>query len=133
MITPGPRVTKTPLYKRTKSPLTGVIAIEPATGINQSVLNWLSGTLTVREHSPTAAFDGLRGAYVKGRDALIATGLSRREAHMTMLSTLTDLMLGLDLRADLAARLDAATLNEGGFRTALSQGMAQNVARTSRT
>jgi hypothetical protein len=98
----------------------------PAVGFNRMIGGWLDGSLMVREHSAPAQFDELRNAYDAALDALEQTDLTRRQAHFKLLSELTDLIQGQNLSTALATRLSAAPINEGGFRTALSQGFAKN-------
>ena len=98
----------------------------PAAGFNALVRGWLGGSVRVREHRPPAQFGELRDAYDEALSALEETGLDRRDAHLKLLSELTDLIQGQDLSAALASRLSAAPINESGFRTALSQGFAKN-------
>jgi hypothetical protein len=111
--------------KSTKQPLYDAEGI-PVEGFNRLVGGWLDGSVKVREHKPPAQFDKLRDAYDTALDALEKTGLPRREAHVKLLSELTDLSQGQDLSTALAKRLSAGPINEGGFRSALSQGFAKN-------
>jgi hypothetical protein len=98
----------------------------PAGGLNGLVRGWLDGSVSVREHQPPAQFGELRDAYDGALSALEETGLDRKDAHIELLSELTDLIQGQDLSSALAERLSAAPINESGFRTALSQGFAKN-------
>ncbi len=120
------RVTTTARQARTRrAVLYGPDGV-PGAGFNRLVLRWLNDDIQIREHKPPAAFSGLRAAYDAGLAALVAAGAGPREAHAQLLSNLTAMMLGDDLRAILAPRLAAANINTGGFRTALAQGIAKN-------
>ncbi|HEX7278234.1 MAG TPA: hypothetical protein VF255_01295 [Solirubrobacterales bacterium] len=98
----------------------------PVKGFNGLVGGWLDGSVEVREHKAPAQFDESRDAYDAALDALEQTDITRREAHVRLLSELTDLIQGQNLSAALGARLSAAPINAGGFRSALSQGFAKN-------
>lgn len=102
------------------------LAGAPAPQFNKLVLSWLKGELEVYEHAPPRAFDGLRKAYDDLRGELVAKGASKLDSHKKVLSTLTDLMLGTDLRTKLLELLGDRAY-DGGFRSALAQGLAKNV------
>src|SRR5262249_38235215 len=96
---------------------------------NSLVLGWLQERLIVREHRPPAAFTELRHAYdleVDNVRAISKTRLPTWQAHKAVLSNLTELMLGHDVTGLLSKRLSAESINPGGFRTALAQGVAKN-------
>jgi hypothetical protein len=99
---------------------------QPVGGINELVHGWLDGSIDVQEHKPPAQFAQLREAYDEALASLEQGGLTRKAAHIKLLSELTELIQGQDLSAPLAERLSAAPINESGFRTALSQGFAKN-------
>jgi hypothetical protein len=98
----------------------------PSKGFNRLVSGWLDGSVEIREHKTPAQFAELRGAYDKALGALEQTDITRRESHSRLLSELTDLTQGQDLSTALEKRLSAAPINQGGFRSALSQGFAKN-------
>jgi len=102
---------------------------EPCPNFNYYVAEWLDDTLRLKEHKPAKAFAPLRSAY----NALFETtrqvpenqSLSEWQIHRKLLSTLTNIMLKTDIRSVLT-HLSAENINIGGFRSALSQGMAKN-------
>lgn len=100
---------------------------QPTNGFNRLVKGWLDESIRVSEHATPAAFSGARRAYDQAIAAVKQTGLGAAETHAQMLSNLSDLMEGDDLSAELAERLSDANINEGGVRTALSQGFSKNV------
>lgn len=114
---------------RTARRLTRLYAADgsPSADFNGTIMKWLEGELRIKEHRPTAAFDGLREAYKAAVKTAIESGLTRRDAHRASLSTMTDLLFGHDLAAELQKRLNPGLVNAGGFRTTLSQGVAKNI------
>jgi hypothetical protein len=99
----------------------------PTVGFNIQIKEWLECKRIIVEHSKPAAFDGVREAYTKAVAAAQAENLDKRDAHRLALSNVTKMFFGHDLAAELRNRLSAATVNPGGFRTTLSQGVAKNV------
>lgn len=99
----------------------------PCTNFNRQIKEWLECTRRVQGHKRPAAFDGIRNAYCAGIETATQSGQSRRNAHRLALSNLTTLLFGHDLSTELRARLSAAPVNEGGFRTTLAQGVAKNI------
>lgn len=100
---------------------------DPCAEFNKTILNWLGSELQIREHKTPAAFEGARNAYDKAVKVALEAGLSRRDAHREVLSTMTELLFGYDLAKELEGRLNPGLVNETGFRTTLSQGVAKNV------
>ena len=99
----------------------------PAPEFNRMVKSWLEGDLPIREHTSPAAFDGVRQKYMEAVDVAISAGLDRAIAHREALNKLTELLFGYDIAEELAERLNPGLVNEAGFRTTLSQGVAKNV------
>ena len=91
------------------------------------VKSWLEGKQAVREHTTPAAFEGVRKKYMEAVDVAISAGLDRAVAHREALDKLTELLFGHNIAAELAERLHPGLVNEAGFRTTLSQGVAKNV------
>lgn len=100
---------------------------KPSPGFNSLVKNWLEGIQPVREHTNPAAFNGIRQAYMKAVNVAISAGLNRAEAHRQVLNELTELLFGHDIALELAERLNPGLVNDSGFRTTLSQGVAKNI------
>lgn len=102
----------------------------PSPHFNESIKAWLSKQVTVQEHNPPASFEPVRQAYEIGHQAILRTieqnNQSRWNAHKLMLSGLTELLLGIDIKPDLEARLSSASINVNGFRSAFAQGFAKN-------
>jgi hypothetical protein len=104
------------------------LAGAPCPEFNARIKKWLESKQALREHAKPAAFDGIRDEYCKAvAAAQEAAGLSKRDAHRVALSSLTNMLLGYDIAAELRERLSAAPVNPAGFRTTLSQGVAKNV------
>lgn len=97
----------------------------PTADFNSLVQGWLRDDIRVREHKPPAAFGKLRHAY-EGRLAQLSHNPRQWENHRVLLSDLTNVMLGINLAPSISDRLESSTINEGGFRTALAQGVAKN-------
>jgi len=98
----------------------------PRAGFNLQIEEWLESKTTLKEHSKPAAFEGLRETYVTALAAAQVAGSSRRDAHRLALSSLTKMLFGHDLAAELT-RLSGDPVNPTGFRTTRSQGVAKNV------
>lgn len=98
----------------------------PEADFNKRVLQWLNGVGVVKEHQPLKAFASLRTQIDVVANAVMKKGESKQDAYKTVLNILTKMMLGIDLQSELRARLDAETINDKGFRSALSQGVAKN-------
>lgn len=114
------------MKKRTRIRLYGPHGA-PASDFNSLVRRWLTEELAVAEHTKPAAFAGLRIAYDAIIKDLVARGQSARDAHRATLSSLTQLMFSHDLTEELKGRLASSLINDTGFRTTLSQGVAKNV------
>lgn len=101
---------------------------EPKSDFNLSIKNWLDGTENIREHTTPAAFSGLRESYNETVKRFQRhSKLPLRDAHRVSLSQLTELMFGHNLFTELEKRLEVDLINESGFRTTISQGVAKNV------
>lgn len=98
----------------------------PVERFNRMIHGWLKGEVAVVGHQPPKAFAPIRVLYDKQLEELLASGRSPREAHRTLLSSLTPMLLGIDISAHLHDRLSKDLINESGFRTALAQGAAKN-------
>jgi hypothetical protein len=102
----------------------------PCKNFNKLILEWLRKSVLVVEHQPPASFESLRIAYDEACEAMLQiTGDSiknRWNTHRDVLSNVTKLMFGIDIRSELASRLTASPINTGGFRSALAQGAAKN-------
>ena len=99
----------------------------PCPEFNARIKEWLESKRSLREHTKPAAFEQVRDKYCKAVAAHQAAGLSNRDAHRVALSTLTNMLLGHNLAAELRDRLSEDPINPAGFRTTLSQGVAKNV------
>ena len=98
----------------------------PERHFNKNVLAWLNGTLRLREHRPLAAFEPMREKCNLLVNTMIDDGLPKSRAYKRLLSGLTGIMLNVDLSSFLGNRLSRNLINESGFRTTLSQGIAKN-------
>ena len=94
---------------------------------NHVVRGWLEGSIPIREHSKLAAFEGIKSAYDHAISITRSAGLSPKDGHREVLSKLTKLLFGYDLAEELKERLNPGLVNDTGFRTTLSQGVAKNV------
>src|ERR1035441_3175731 len=102
---------------------------EPIAGFNEHLIAWLSGDGRYLRSTPKA-FEKLLYNYKQTvEDAIGLPGPgegTRWAAQPLALSGLTDVLFGVDLRPELAARLTHQEINPAGFRTTLSQGVAKN-------
>jgi len=102
----------------------------PSSNFNQYIKAWLSKQVEVTEHDPPASFESVRREYDYGHQRMLQAieqnDRSRWEVHKLMLSGLTELLLGVDIKPDLEERLSSASINVNGFRSAFAQGFAKN-------
>jgi len=99
----------------------------PVPNFNDLVIRWITNETQIREHKSPAAFEGVRQKYDEAIKVAEDSGLSPAEANKEALSRLTDLLFGHDLAVELGLRLNPGLINDTGFRTTLSQGVAKNV------
>jgi hypothetical protein len=101
----------------------------PTTSFNSKVKAWLSGKILLAEHSKPAAFEESRQLYDALIEELITSScLSRRAAHRSLLSSLTeDLIFKVDLSAELAKRLPPGLISKRGIRSTIAQGVLKNM------
>ena len=112
-----------------RPPKTSLYLSEPdsfSPGFNRLIVSWLRNESLVREHQPAKAFEPVRKAYDVLLQALVASGNTPVDAHRAALTSLTPLLLGVDISKFLSGRLDPSLINVSGFRTALAQGSAKN-------
>jgi hypothetical protein len=98
---------------------------EPRAAFNKAIVAWPRNTQKFSEHKPAAAFEPVREVLDKKLGDLLKVQ-STRNAHKELLSSLTNILLTIDLSAHLGGRLQGELINSTGFRTALSQGSAKN-------
>jgi hypothetical protein len=106
----------------------------PVNDFNNRILRWLDNSSPIVNHQPPKAFETLRKLYdatneefynreiIKGLDSITR----RWQTHRQLLSSLTRLMLNVDIAKEIGPRLTAAQINQSGFRSTLSQGIAKN-------
>ena len=98
---------------------------QPRDDFNTLVVRWLSGQTRVKEHQPTKAFGGALTLLDAAINSSLAEGLDLKGATRKTLSGLTTFMFAQSLD-DALGHLSAEMINEGGFRSARSQGFAKN-------
>lgn len=92
---------------------------------NSVVQRWLEGEINnLVEHTTPAAFDVTLEEYKQGLESLREEDVDMPRTQI--LNMLTGVLLGVDLREELGARLDDEPISEGGFRTTVGQGQAKN-------
>lgn len=98
---------------------------QPRTDFNTLVVDWLAGRIQLREHQPAKAFGGARALLDAAIDSSLADGRDLAGAARKALSGLTTYMFAQSLN-DALGYLSEDMINEGGFRSARSQGFAKN-------
>lgn len=102
----------------------------PCANFNKFIVGWLDEALQVSSHKTPIAFEPLRIAYNKmlqvALDSSTDPTLPEWQAHRTLLSTLTNMMLETDITSILRERLSSENINIGGTRTALGQSLLKN-------
>lgn len=98
---------------------------KPRPDANARVAEWLSGSVSLREHAPVKAFSGARVLLDAALNTALSNGEDLRSAARKTLSGLTTFMFAQSLD-DALGYLSVETINAGGFRTARSQGFAKN-------
>ncbi len=98
---------------------------QPRVDFNSLVVEWLAGRVRLKEHAPAKAFGGARNLLDAALETSIAEGKSLQDASRKALSGLTTFMFAQSLD-DALGYLSQDMINEGGFRSARSQGFAKN-------
>lgn len=96
----------------------------PIPVFNTHVLAWLSGEAVYNRNTPRA-FDALLAIYKSKLSAELMTQ-SKWDANKKVLNALTEIMFSVDLGPELAGRLSDQVINDTGFRSTRSQGVAKN-------
>ncbi len=97
----------------------------PRADFNTLVVEWLAGRVQLKEHQPAKAFGGARALIDAAIDSSLAEGRDLTGAARKALSGLTTFMFAQSLN-DALGYLSEDMINEGGFRSARSQGFAKN-------